>query len=76
MMLVMSVPQLFTGGKFAVESTHNPTAYMVVSIIALASNVAVAVYQIRTIAKTKRNPLKDDLYIELSSYKEIKNSNS
>ena len=35
MMLVMSVPQFFTGGKFAVASTHNPTAYMVVSIIAL-----------------------------------------
>ena len=76
MMLVMSVPQLYTGGMFAVESTHNPTAYMVVSIIALASNVAVAIYQIRTIVKTKRNPLIDELYTELSSYKEIKNSNS
>jgi hypothetical protein len=75
MMLVMSVPQFFTGGKFAVASTHNPTAYMVVSVIALAANVAVAIYQIRTIAKTKRNPLKDELYTELNSYKEIKDSN-
>jgi hypothetical protein len=76
MMLVMSVPQFFTGGKFAVASTHNPTAYMVVSVIALAANVAVAIYQIRTITKTKINPFKDEIFTELKSYKEIKNANS
>lgn len=76
MMVVMCFPQFFTVGKYAVKSTHNPTAYMIVSIIALAANAAVAIYQIYTITKTKRNPLKDELYTELKSYKEIKNSNS
>jgi len=75
MMLVMAVPQFFTGGKFAVASTHNPNAYMFVSVIAVAANVAVAIYQIYTIAKTKRNPLKDEIFTELKSYKEIKKAN-
>ena len=75
MMVVMCFPEFFTAGKFAVVSTHNPTAYMVVSVIALAANAGVAIYQIRTIAKTKRNPFKDELYTELKSYKEIKDSN-
>jgi len=76
MMLVMSVPEFFTAGKFAVASSHNPDAYMFVSVISLVFNAGVAVYQIRTIAKTKRNPLKDELYTELKSYKEIKKANS
>jgi len=76
MMVVMCFPEFFTAGKFAVASTHNPTAYMVVSIIALAANAGVAIYQIITIVKTKRNPFKDELYTELKSYKEIKNANS
>jgi hypothetical protein len=75
MMLVMTVPQFFTGGKFAVVSTHNPNAYMFVSIIALAANVGVAIYQVHTIVKTKRNPFKDELYTDLKSYKEIKEEN-
>lgn len=75
MMVVMSVPNFFTKGRFAVVSTHNPNAYMFVSVIALAANAAVAIYQIRTIVKTKRNPLKDELFIELESYKEIKKAN-
>ena len=75
MMLVMCFPEFFTAGKFAVASTHNPTAYMVVSVIALAANAGVAIYQIATIIKLKRNPLKDELYTELKSYKEIKDAN-
>ncbi|SHI01105.1 DUF5692 family protein [Clostridium grantii] len=75
MMIIMSVPQFFTGGKFAVPSTHNPAAYMTVSVIAILANLAVAIYEIYVITKTKRNPLKDDLYKELKSYQEIKKAN-
>lgn len=75
MMVVMSFPSVFTTGKFRVESTHDPKAYMVVSILGLASNVAVAVYEIYTITKTRRNPLKDDLYSDLATYQKIKNAN-
>lgn len=75
MMVVMSFPEFFTSGKFAVASTHNPKAYMFVSVIAIVSNLAVAVFEIYIIAKTKRNPLKEELYVDLKSYKEIKNEN-
>ncbi|MBN1050990.1 hypothetical protein DVW05_02865 [Clostridium botulinum] len=75
MMVVMIFPGFFTGGKYAVASTHNPRAYMVVSIIALAANILVVAYQVRTIVKNKKNPLKDEIYTELKSYNTIKKSN-
>lgn len=75
MMVVMIFPGFFTGGKYAVASTHNPRAYMVVSIIALAANILVALYQVYTIVKNKNNPLKDEIYTELKSYNAIKKSN-
>lgn len=75
MMVVMTVPQFFTEGKYAVASTHNPKAYMVVSVIALVVNIAVAIYQVYTIIKYKKNPFKDEIYSELDAYKKIKNAN-
>ena len=56
----------------AVASTHNPTAYITISIIAFVANFAVAIFQIYTIINAKTNPLKDELYTELDSYKKIK----
>jgi len=76
MMLMMTIPNFFVEGKYAVASSHSPTAYYVVSIIALASNVAVAIYQVRSIIKNKKNPLKDDLYSDHKSYQTIKAENS
>lgn len=75
MMVVMIFPGFFTGGKYAVASTHNPRAYMVVSIIALVANILVVAYQVYTIVKNKKNPLKDEIYTELKSYNTIKKSN-
>ena len=75
MMLMMTIPNFFVDSKFAVASSHSPTAYYVVSILALASNVAVAVYQVITIIKNKKNPLKDDLYSDHKSYQAIKAEN-
>lgn len=75
MMLMMTIPNFFVHGKYAVASTHSATAYYTVSILALAANIAVGVYQIRTIIKNKKNPLKDDLYSDSKSYQAIRSEN-
>jgi len=76
MMLMLTIPNFFVHGKYAVASTHSSTAYYTVSIIALVFNVGVAIYQIRTIVKNKKNPLKDELYTGTKDYQAIKNENS
>ena len=75
MMIVMSFPDFFTVGKYAIASSHNPTAYYLVSIIALLFNVGVAVFEIYTVVKMKKNPLKDEVYSELETFKKIKDAN-
>ena len=75
MMLMMTIPNFFVDGKYAVASTHSPAAYYTVSIIALAFNLGVAVYQVRTIIKKKKNPLKDDLYSDHKAYISVKAEN-
>ena len=75
MMLMLTIPNFFVSGKYAVASTHSGAAYYTVSILALVFNVGVGIYQIRTIIKTKKNPLKDDLYTDHKSYQAIKSEN-
>ena len=76
MMLMMTIPNFFVDSKYAVASSHSPAAYYTVSILALAFNLGVAVYQVRTIVKGKKNPLKDDLYSDHKAYQAVKNANS
>jgi hypothetical protein len=71
MMFTMAVPTFVTSSMFAVESSHNPTALFIVSAISLAANIAVVVYQVRVILRTKRNPLKDELFVELPAYQKV-----
>ncbi|POH68395.1 hypothetical protein C3B59_06480 [Cryobacterium zongtaii] len=71
MMFTMAVPTFVTSSTFAVESSHNPTALFIVSAISLAANIAVVVYQVRVIVRTKRNPLKDELFVELPAYQKV-----
>lgn len=75
MMMMMTIPNFFVSSKYAVMSSHNPTAYYVLSIIALAANLAVAAYQVWTIIKKKKNPLTDDLYSDQKSYQAIRAAN-
>jgi hypothetical protein len=70
-MFAMSWPAFIDTSKFAVKSSHNTTALFIVSFLALAVNVAVLVYEIYKIAKTKKNPLKDELYTDLKAYKQV-----
>jgi len=71
-MFAQTLPSFIDEGKFAVASTYNETAMFVVSFLALASNVAVIVYMVYKVVKTKRNPYKGELYIDLKEYKELK----
>lgn len=76
MMIVMTFPNILSTGQHAIQSSHNPTAYYTISIISLLANLAVAIYQIRIIIKKHKNPLKDELYCELETYKKIKEENT
>ncbi len=71
-MFAMTCPSFIDESQFAVRSSHNSTALFIVSLAALLSNIAVFVYYIYKIKKTKRNPIKAELYTDLNSYKEIK----
>ena len=71
MMFVMTFPSFVDTSKFAVKSSHNPTALWIVSGLALAANVAVLGYEIYKIAKTKRNPCKEEIYTDLPAYKQV-----
>jgi len=75
MMIVMSFPSFFTVGKYAIASSHNTTAYYLVSIVALVFNIGVAVFEINTVVKMKKNPIKDEVYEKLDTYKNVKDAN-
>jgi hypothetical protein len=76
MMAMMTVPNFFVQGKYAVASTHNPAAYYAISSLALAANVAVAAYQVYVIVKKRKNPFKDELYSDSKSSRALKAANS
>jgi hypothetical protein len=71
MMFTMSVPYFADDSMFAVKSSHNPAAFMVVSGIAIIANVAVLLFHIYKVVKYKRNPLKEEVYVDEPKYNEI-----
>ena len=73
-MFVMTVPQ-FADVLAPIPTTHNPTAFFVVSLLALASNAALAAYQFHRIRKLKLNPLKDQIYTDTKAYQRIVKEN-
>lgn len=70
-MFAMTFPSFIDTSKFAVKSSHNTTALFIVSFLALILNIAVFAFEIYRIMKTKKNPLKDELYTDLPAYKQI-----
>jgi len=70
-MFSLTLPYFADTSMFAVKSSHNEVALMVVSGLALVSNVAVFIYHFGRIIKNKRNPLNDEIYTELKAYKVI-----
>ena len=71
-MFAQTFPSFIDEGAFAVSSTYNETALFIVSFLALASNVAVIIYMIYKVVKTKRNPYLKELYTDLKKYQEVK----
>lgn len=60
-------------GIYTVASaTPNTTALFIVSLLALLSNIAVFIYMIARIIKTKRNPYTAELYTDLAAHRRIK----
>ncbi|MFA9377684.1 MAG: DUF5692 family protein [Lachnotalea sp.] len=71
-MFAQTVPAFIDKGKFAVSSTYNTSALFIWSLAALLANVAVFIFMIYKVTKTKRNPYKEELYIGMKKYQEIK----
>lgn len=55
---------------FSITATYNPTAWTVLSALALAVNLAVFIYEVYVIVKYKRNPLKEEMFTHLKAYKQ------
>ncbi|MEG2290293.1 MAG: DUF5692 family protein [Clostridium sp.] len=69
-MFVLTVPT-FADKLAPVATTHNPTAFFIVSLLSLIANVVVVIYQFRKIFKNKLNPIKGEIYTDTKAYKEI-----
>lgn len=70
-MFAQTFPAFQDQGIYSVSSTYNPSIMFVVSFLALASNVAVIAYMIKTMRATKRNPYKGELYTDLPKFKTV-----
>ena len=71
-MFAQTFPAFIDKGAFAVSSTYNKTPLFLWSFAALAANIAMVIYMIYKVVKTKRNPYTGELYTDLKKYHEIK----
>lgn len=71
-MFAQTFPFFQDSGKFMVNSTYNPTIYTILGVVSFLINLAVFVYMILRIVKTKRNPYTSELYNDHAEYAEIK----
>ena len=71
-MFAQTFPAFIDEGAFAVSSTYNTNLLFFFSFLALASNVAIIIYMIYKVIKTKRNPYTGELYTDLRKYQEVK----
>jgi hypothetical protein len=69
-MFIMTIPT-FASQIAPVPTTHNPTAFFAVSLVALLANIALVVYQFYKIRKYKLNPLKDEVYKDSVAYQNV-----
>lgn len=73
MMFTMCFPSFVDDSIFSVKASHNATVFFVVSGLALLVNVVVLVFHSYKIIKYKRNPLKEEIYIEEPKFQNIAN---
>jgi hypothetical protein len=69
-MFVMTVPQ-FAEVIAKVPTTHNPKAFLVVSLISFTANLAAVIYHFNKVKNNKLNPFKDQIYSDTKAYKEV-----
>lgn len=69
--VVLTFPHFMQDSMFAHRSSHNPHALFLVSAVALAANVAVFIYHVYMIVKTKRNPFTQALYLFTPRYQQM-----
>jgi hypothetical protein len=71
-MFAQTMPLFIDEGAFAVKASLNPTALFTVSFIALAANVAVAVFEVYTIRKTGARPWTGEpVFNNTRAYREV-----
>jgi len=75
MMFAMTFPSFIDTSKYAVKATQNETALFIVSAIALIANIALVIFHVSKIVKSKRNPIKEEIYSDLKSFKLIAEDN-
>lgn len=71
MMFTMSLPMFVDDTIFSVKASHNSTANLVLSGLALLFNAGVLIFHLYKIFKFKRNPFKQEIYIDEPKYLEI-----
>lgn len=70
-MFTLTMPEFANTSRFALKSSHNTSALLILSLLSLGVNIMVLLFEIKTIRSTKRNPLKEDIYVDLKSYKNV-----
>jgi len=75
-MFTLTFPNYAMSEWFNVIPTHNAAPKLVLSILAIIVNVAVLVYEIKTLIKTKRNPFTKDIYQDTKAYQDILTANN
>jgi hypothetical protein len=69
-MFVMTIPS-FADRIAPVPTTHNPAAFFAVSLVALLSNLALAIYQFAKIRKNRLNLLTSEMYADTKAYAKV-----
>jgi len=74
-MFAMTFPAFIDTSKYAVKASQNTTALFTISALALIANIALIIFHVYKIVKSKRNPFKEEVYADLNSFKIIKKAN-
>jgi hypothetical protein len=70
-MFTLTFPAYDSLAAFNIVSTNSPVAKYILSISALLINLAVLGFELYTISKKKKNPITNEIYQDLSSYKKV-----
>jgi len=75
-MFTLTFPAYDSLAAFNIVSTNSPVAKYILSISALLINLAVLGFELYTIGKKKKNPITNEIYQDLPSYKKILETNN